>query len=614
MAKREHSNFTVAIIFAGEEVSKFDRCSFPILGRPVVSYPIMAALASKKIDKVYLSTQSKSIIQIAKAFDRLKVIEREGECKTVTEEFRRSLSKVIDDLKQEPAQVVLLLGNSPCVLSKTIDNLLEILESKPQLDSVVTVVKRREFRPTNAFRIIDEGLLDSFRSDKSDSDYEYFIDGRLIIVRTRCLLDLKRPFEDISAVYGKKIFPMFQEEGIADIDYIWQVPIVERWLKKNGFSDKLTPYSEPIQKKSGFLSAPSKPISFQAKKKYNVFISTIPFGEIDSYPVDVLKKEADCEFVINPLGRRLNEEELTGIIKDYDILIAGTEPITAKVMDNAPRLKLISRVGIGLDNVDLLHARKLGIKVSYTPDAPAPAVAELTIGLILNTCRSIPLVDRKLRDGVWQRIMGQRLSNQVVGIIGTGRVGSRVLKHLQGFLPKQILVNDIQPDHNMYDLFHAELVSKETIYKESDIITLHVPLTPQTFSLITKKELGMMKPSVFLINTARGGIINEKDLFDALKDRKISGAAIDVFTNEPYGGELLTLDNCYLTCHMGSCTVDCRFEMEKLATEEALRFIRGEELQLQVPEYEYELKQIPKQNWNRLHCGSGVEAQSVKKT
>jgi D-3-phosphoglycerate dehydrogenase len=605
MADQKHSKLTVAVIFAREDVSKFDRCSFPILGRPVVSYPIMAALASKKIDKVYLSTQSKSIIQIAKAFDRLKVIERDSECKTAIEEFQRSLSKVIDDLKQEPTQVVLLLGNSPCVLSKTIDNLLEILESKPQLDSVVTVVKRREFRPTNAFRIIDEGLLDSFHSDKSDSDYEYFIDGRLIIVRTGCLLELKRPFEDISAVYGKKIFPVFQEEGIADIDYIWQVPIVERWLKKNGFSDKLTPYSETIQKKSGFSPATSKRASSNAQKRYNVFISTVPFGQIDSYPVDILKKEPNCEFVINPLGRRPTEDEMAEILKDYDILIAGTEPITARVMDNAPHLKLISRVGIGLDNVDLLHAKKLGINVSYTPDAPAPAVAELTIGHIISACRSMPLVDRKLREGVWQRVMGQRLSTQVIGIIGTGRIGARVLKHLQGFSPKQILVNDIHPDHNLYDLFHAEFVSKETIYRESDIITLHVPLTPQTFPLIAKKELELMRPNVFLINTARGGVINEKDLFNALKNREIGAAAIDVFSDEPYGGELLTLDNCYLTCHMGSCTVDCRFEMEKLATEEALRFIRGEELKLRVPEHEYELKQISRQDRNCLYCDSG---------
>ncbi|MFA5238573.1 MAG: phosphoglycerate dehydrogenase [Phycisphaerae bacterium] len=340
------------------------------------------------------------------------------------------------------------------------------------------------------------------------------------------------------------------------------------------------------------MKSPARRSSAKSQKKYNVFISTVPFGEIDSYPVDILKKESNCEFVINPLGRKLNEDELAEILKDYDILIAGTEPITAKVMDNAPNLKLISRVGIGLDNVDLCHARESGINVSYTPDAPAPAVAELTIGHILNACRSMPLADRKLRDGVWQRIMGQRLSNQVIGIIGTGRIGSRVLKHLQGFSPKKILVNDIKPDQNLYDLYHAEFVSKEVIYKKCDIITLHVPLTAQTSPLITAKELKQMKPSVFLVNTARGGIIDEKDLFDALKSREIGAAAIDVFGSEPYGGELLTLDNCYLTCHMGSCTVDCRFEMEKLAAEEAVRFIRGEKLQLLVPEYEYESRQV----------------------
>lgn len=592
MGGKKHSKLTVAVVFAREDKDGFNRCSFPILGRSVVSYPIMAALASNKIDKVYLSTQSEHILQTVKAFDDICVIRREDECDTPVEEFRRSALKVVEELGEEPAQMVLLLGNSPCVLSKTIDNALEILEAKPQLDSVVTVVKRHEFNPVNAFRITDGGLLKPLPFDSNESSYEYFIDSRLMAVRTHCLLDLREPYNNFSAIYGDKVFPVFQEEGIADIDYTWQVPIAERWLRKNGFSDKLTPYSETIQKKSGFLPVSFRSASSKAGKKYNVFISTVPFGQIDPYPVDILKKEQSCEFVINPLGRKPTEDEMVEILKDYDVLIAGTEPITAKVMDNAPHLKLISRVGIGLDSVDLLHARELGINVSYTPDAPAPAVAELTIGLILSACRSIPLVDRKLRDGVWQRIMGRRLSNQVVGIIGTGRIGSRVLKHLQGFSPKQILVNDIQPDHNLYDLLHAELVSKEVIYRKSDIITLHVPLTPQTSPLIAEKELGLMKPNVFLINTARGGIIDEKGLFNALKNRKIGGAAIDVFSSEPYGGELSTLDNCYLTCHMGSCTTDCRFEMERLAAEEALRFIRGEKLQMEVPEHEYELKQL----------------------
>jgi D-3-phosphoglycerate dehydrogenase len=186
--------------------------------------------------------------------------------------------------------------------------------------------------------------------------------------------------------------------------------------------------------------------------------------------------------------------------------------------------------------------------------------------------------------------MGLRLAEQTIGIIGTGRVGSRVLRHIQGFAPEKILVNDIKPDSHLYDLYHAEHVSRERIYAEADIITLHVPLTPITLNLITSRELEAMKDSAFLLNTARGGIVNEKDLYEALRDKKIAGAAVDVFENEPYAGELTTLDNCYMTCHMGSCSLDCRFGMEKLAAEEALRFVKGEELQLSVPEYEYELK------------------------
>ncbi len=590
MARQGHSNSTVAIIFAMEDMNGFNRCSFPVLGRPVVSYPILAALASKKIDKVFLSTRSERILQIAKLFKQVQVIERENECDMILEEFKRSTLKAVEHLGEPPARVVLLLGNSPCILSKTIDNALEVLDTKPKLDSVVTVIKRHEFSPPNAFSIKEDGLLRASCFDQSDSRYAYFIDGRLITVRTHCVLNLKEPFENYSEVCGNSIFPFFQEEGVADIDYTWQVPLVERWLKKNGFSDTYTPYSETIQKKSDFSPARSEHASSKTKKKHNIFISTVPFGQIDPYSVEILKKEPNCELVINPLGRKLTEDEMAEILKDYDILIAGTEPLTAKVMNSSPSLKLISRVGIGLDNVDLLHARKLGIKVSYTPDAPSPAAAELAMGHILNTCRGISLADRKLRDGIWQRIMGRRLSNQVVGIIGTGRIGSRVLKYLQGFSPVRIIVNDIRPDHNLYDLFHAELVSKETIYRESDIITLHVPLTPQTSPLIARKELELMKPNVYLINTARGGIIDEKDLFDALANKRIGAAAIDVFCTEPYGGELSTLDNCYLTCHMGSCTIDCRFEMEKLAAEEALRFMRQEELRLQVPKYEYDLQ------------------------
>jgi D-3-phosphoglycerate dehydrogenase len=536
-----------------------------------------------------VSTGAEQIIQGMKAYEGARLIKRDSELPTIMEEYKRTLKKIIEDLGETPARVVMLLGNSPCVLSATIDSAVEALTLHPDSDSVVSVEKRHEFKPANAFNLNDNGFLEPLKI-KQTKAFDCFIDSRIAVVRPENILKLAAPYKSVSAVYGKKIYPLLQEDGVMDIDYPWQAPIVERWLKNNGFSHSETPYKNTAPKTSGYIKDTGAPAG--QTQKLRIFVSTVPFGEIDSYPVDIMKRDPNCEYVINPIGRKLKEHELADILKDFDILVAGTEPITAKVMDSAKRLKLISRVGIGLDNVDLAAAKARGIKVSYTPDAPAPAVAELAMGHILNACRMIATADRKLRDGVWQRLMGGRLSEKTVGIIGTGRIGTRMMRHLQGFAPKKILVNDLKPDAHLYELYHAEFADKETIYKEADIITFHVPMTRETCGMISKAQIELMKKDVVLINTSRGGIIDERDLFEALKAKKIGAAAIDVFKNEPYGGELVTLDNCYFTCHMGSCSTDCRFAMEKQATEEAMRFVRREKLELEVPEYEYQAQTL----------------------
>jgi D-3-phosphoglycerate dehydrogenase len=385
---------------------------------------------------------------------------------------------------------------------------------------------------------------------------------------------------------GKTVYPIIQKEGIWDIDYVWQVPIVERWLKQNGFSETQTPYDDIM---------PSRPAGTPGKlpgenDRFRILITTVPFGKIDPKPIDLLEEHKKAEYMINPIGRRLKEDELHELIPDFDIVIAGTEPITRRVMENGKKLKLISRVGIGLDSVDLQAARELGINVSYTPDGPSAAVSELTVAHMLNMLRHLPTIDRKLRSGIWQRISGERLANMTVGVIGTGRVGSRVLKNLQGFNPKQILVNDIKPSPDLYKINHAIHVEKEVIYTESDIITLHIPLTPDTRSLISLNEMMKMKKHVLLINTSRGGIINEKDLYTVLKNKTIGAASIDVFEEEPYSGNLVELENCFFSCHMGSMTNDCRSRMEIESTEEAIRFINGDDLAQPVPEEEYNLQ------------------------
>lgn len=322
-----------------------------------------------------------------------------------------------------------------------------------------------------------------------------------------------------------------------------------------------------------------------------VLITTVPFGDKNRLPIEQLETSG-VDYLINPIGRKLKEAELAEMISDFDVLIAGTEEITDAVMARGCKLKLISRAGVGLDNVDLSAAARRGIKVSYTPDAPAPAVAELTIGLMLALLRSIHVSNAQMHRGEWQRIFGRRIPEITIGIIGSGRIGGRVLRRLQAFGSPRILVNDIQPNKNIAPQLKLEWVGKEEIYKHADLISLHLPLTKQTRGMISRDELMMMKSDAMIINTSRGGIINEADLKDVLNNGHLSGAAIDVFDQEPYAGELAKIDRCLLTSHMGSMSIDCRTRMEIEATEEAIRFIKGQPLKSIVPIEEYQIQEF----------------------
>ena len=320
-----------------------------------------------------------------------------------------------------------------------------------------------------------------------------------------------------------------------------------------------------------------------------VLITTVPFGDKDRTPLDLLESN-NIEYVINPLNKKLTEDELMELVPPFDIIIAGTEQISDKVMEKAGNLKMISRVGIGLDSVDLLVAEKRNIQVSYTPDAPAPAVSELTIGMMLTLLRSAHVSNSQMHLGKWYRFFGRRLSEVTIGIIGIGRIGKGVLEHLQGFGNPKILVNDISIEDDIIKKFNVEWSSKEKIYKHSDIVTLHLPLTGQTKDMIKKDHLLSMKTDAIIINTSRGGIINESDLYKVMQSGHLSGAAIDVFDNEPYSGDLKRIERCLLTAHMGSMSVDCRSRMEIEATEEAVRFLTGKPLRGLVPEEEYEVQ------------------------
>ena len=323
-----------------------------------------------------------------------------------------------------------------------------------------------------------------------------------------------------------------------------------------------------------------------------VYISTFPFGKYDPAALDLLT-EAKVDFTANPLGRKLTPEELCERAIDAEVLIASTEDLEP-LIKKSTKLKAIVRVGIGLDSVPLKLCKEKGIQVAYTPDAVTEGVGEVVVSSMISLSRKLNLADRQMRRSEWNRLTGLRLGKSKVGIIGFGRVGTLVYRLMQPFGSGGIYINDITDKaKENYQSFltscPSQWATKEEIYKECDIITVHTPLNDQTKNLITKKELAMMKPNALLINYARGGIINEADLYEALKSNQIAGAAIDCFEKEPYSGPLTELDNILLTQHMGSCAYDIRYEMETQSAKEAIRFVKGEAFFCPVPEEEYQI-------------------------
>jgi len=291
-----------------------------------------------------------------------------------------------------------------------------------------------------------------------------------------------------------------------------------------------------------------------------ILISSRSFGKIDSGAVRLLKDEG-LEPILNPHGKKLNENEILELLEGAVGIIAGTENITGKILSEGNQLKVISRYGVGLDNIDIETASQRGILVCNTPETPAVAVSELTLSLILNLLKKIGKVDRNIRDNLWKPEIGNLLSEKKVGIIGLGRIGKKLVQLLEPFNVK-ILACEINPDKIFVEKYKIDLVSFNTLISESDIITLHIPLNEKTRYIVGKKELMMMKENAILINAARGGLIDEKTLYEALKTGKISGAAIDAFEDEPNTGKLKELDTVILTPHIGTYTVETRRNME----------------------------------------------------
>ena len=252
--------------------------------------------------------------------------------------------------------------------------------------------------------------------------------------------------------------------------------------------------------------------------------------------------------------------------------------MTKRVLEaGSPTLKIVAKQGVGYNTIDIEAAKELGIAVTITPGANSKSVADLTMGLILNAARNISGMDRAIRNNEWYRYTGCELNNKIIGIVGMGHIGGEVAKRAYAFGMK-ILAYDIYPRQDFIEKYNVTYVSLEKLFKQSDVITLHAPAIKATENMINRDSLNLMKSTAILVNAARGELINEEDLYEALKNKKIGFAALDVYKNEPLKNSKLTdLENIVFTAHAGAYTKSAIIGAGVIASEEIVRVLSGEE-------------------------------------
>ena len=302
-------------------------------------------------------------------------------------------------------------------------------------------------------------------------------------------------------------------------------------------------------------------------------------------PEDGLKilKNAGLDIEIFPYDRIPTKEEIITVVRDAHALISLlTDKIDKEIIDSAPKLKVIGNYAVGYNNIDVEYAKKKGIIITNTPGVLTEATADLTFALILAAARKVVEGDKFMRQGKFNGwspmlMLGKNVWGATIGIIGAGRIGQAVARRAKGFNMHILYYSRTRKKEFEREL-GAKFVSLEELLRESDIITLHISLTPKTSHLIDYEEFELMKNGAILINTARGEVINEEAMLEALKSGKLFAAGLDVFYNEPnVNPELFKMDNVVLTPHIGSATERTRRKMAEIVCSDVVRVLRGEE-------------------------------------
>lgn len=310
---------------------------------------------------------------------------------------------------------------------------------------------------------------------------------------------------------------------------------------------------------------------------FNVLITARVFGRYSREPFQILEK-ADCHIVPNPWpGKKLKEKEMLSLVGNVVGIICGEDEITEKVITAAPRLKVISKFGVGVDKIDVAAATRRKIAVCNTPGANSESVADMAFCLMLGAARRITVADRQVRQSLWEPVVGLELWKKTLGIIGLGKIGKAVARRAKGF-DMRILAYDVYPDIDFIQKEGIELVTLKELLSRADFISLHLPATPETKGLIGAEELALIKPGAILVNTARGDIIDEVALYTALKERKLAGAGLDVFAQEPPdpSSPLFELPQVIMAPHSGAHTVEAIDRMGTIAAQNLVRVLKGE--------------------------------------
>jgi len=300
-----------------------------------------------------------------------------------------------------------------------------------------------------------------------------------------------------------------------------------------------------------------------------ILISTRTFGKYTDEPIKYLEKN-NFEII-----RTLDKKEFSKFMSQVDAVIIGSIPLTRELIEKSS-LKIIAKHGVGIDNIDIDSATEKGIPVTITKNVNSNSVAELTISFIFALSRNITKAHYDLYNNKnWGNFVGVEIIGKTLGLIGLGSIGKEVAKKAVA-LGMKVIAFDKNLDENFVKKYGISVSDIDTILKESDFISIHVPLTDETKNLINKDKLKLMKKTAFLINTSRGGTINEKDLVEALKNNWIAGAALDVFENEPLkDSPLFECENVIMTPHIGAHTFEAIYKMNMMAAKSIVDFFNG---------------------------------------